>query len=174
MCHWSRPISILLIFALGCSFRVYIPNQIPMTHVIKQLFSFCVSTPIVIPLNVNSPSELSWIIALLLVEKSITFNCVPVYQSLYTTVSWFCSFHSGSVPRGLSHGIPQVHYSLQHNSIPSSTVTTICSVFPQSKGIPSFSNFLPPQRAWLWIFFIQVFLFIISLGYKPSSNIAGF
>ena len=30
MCHWSRPISILLIFALGWLFRVNIPNHIPI------------------------------------------------------------------------------------------------------------------------------------------------
>uniref|UniRef100_A0A5F8GUA0 SCAN box domain-containing protein n=1 Tax=Monodelphis domestica TaxID=13616 RepID=A0A5F8GUA0_MONDO len=101
-------------------------------------------------------------------KNSITFNCTTVYQSLncdkgwkgfhpfhplsqYTMFSWFCSLHSASILGGhsSSHGIPEVHYSFEHNSIPSSTYTTICSAIPQLKGSPSFSNFLPPQRVQL-------------------------
>ena len=93
----------------------------------------------------NSPSALFWDFALqLLVEKSIMFDFTTVYQSLYSMFSWFCSFHSASVPGGYSssHGISPLHYSFEHNSIPSPTDTTICSAIPQL----NFPIFLPPQR----------------------------
>ena len=85
-------------------------------------------------------------------EKSITFNCTTVYQSLCTMFSWFCSFHSASFPRDHSNsrGISPVHYSFEHNSIPSPTYTTICLAIPQLKDIPSFSTSLPPQRVRLY------------------------
>ena len=87
-----------------------------------------------------SPSALFWIIALLPVEKSIMFNCTTMYQSLYTMFSWFFSFHSASIPGGHSNSqeISPVHYSFEHNSIPSPTYTTICLAIPQLKGIHSF------------------------------------
>ena len=52
MCHWTRPISILLIFALEWSSTSLIIS--PLTHVIKQLFFFCVSAPTVLSLDVDS------------------------------------------------------------------------------------------------------------------------
>ena len=78
-----------------------------------------------------SPSVLFWIIALLLLGKFIMFDCTTVYQSLYTMFSWFCSSHSVSVPggRSSSHGIPPVHYSFEHNSIPSPRDTTFSLFF---------------------------------------------
>ena len=120
-----------------------------------------------------SPSALSWIIALLLVEKSIVFDCTTVYQSLYTMFSWFCSVHSALIPGGhsSSHGIPPVHYSFEHNSIPSPTYTTICSAIPQLKGIPLFSSFFATTKSIN--IFVQVFFLIIFLGSKPSSGTAG-
>ena len=119
----------------------------------------------------KSPSELSWIIALLLVEKSITFNCATVYQSLCIRFSWFCSFHSESIPGGLSssHGIPPVHYSFEHNSIPSPAYTTTCSAIPQLKGMPSFSSLLPLQRAQLKIFLHKSFSLWSLWGTNPAS-----
>ena len=100
-----------------------------------------------------SPSALFWIFALqLLVEKSIMFNYTTVYQSLYTMFSWFCSFHSASVPgsHSNSRGISPVYCSFKQYSILSSTYTTICSAIPQLKAIPSFSNFFlkPYLPSW--------------------------
>ena len=99
-------------------------------------------------------SALFWVFALLLVEKSIMFHCTTVYQPLCTLFSWFCSFHSASIPgdHSISYGISPVYYSFEHNSIPSPTYFTICSAIPQLKGIPSFSNFLPPQRVQLFLY----------------------
>ena len=155
MLHWSRPNSILLIFTLGWSFRIYIPIISLLTHVIK-LFFFCILFPqffiwVQIALFLISPSELFWISALLLVEKSIIFNCATVYLTLCTKFSWFCSFHFASILGGHSSspGISPAHYSFEHNSIPSPTDTTICLAIPQLKDIPSFSNSLPPQRVRL-------------------------
>ena len=97
----------------------------PLNHVIQEMFFFCVSAPTVLPLNVSffliSPSALFWIIALLLVETSVTFDRATVYQCLYTMFSWFCSFHSASVPGGhsSSHGVSPIYCSFEHNSIPS-------------------------------------------------------
>ena len=91
-----------------------------------------------------SPSALFWVFALqLLVEKTITLNFTTVYQSLYTRFSWFCSFHSASIPGVFPspHRISPIHCSFPHSSIPSPPYTTICSAIPQLKGIPSFSNF---------------------------------
>ena len=145
----------LLIVAWGDCLVYTSPIISPSTHVFKQLFFFCVSTPTVLLLNVDyfliSPFILLWILALLLVEKSIMFDYTTLYQSLYTTFSWFCSFHSASIPGGHSNscGISPVRYSFEHNSIPSPTYTTICSAIPQLKDIPSFSNSLPPQRMQL-------------------------
>ena len=127
-----------------------------LSHVFKQLFFFCISTPVFLPLYVdvilfNKSSKLSWIIALLLAKEFITFNFTTVYQPLCTMFFWFYSFHSALIPGGLSssHGIPPVNYSFQHSSIPSPADTTICSAIPQWKGIPSFSKSLPPQKACL-------------------------
>ena len=127
----------------------------PSTHGFKQLLFFCVAIPTVLLLNVESfflirPSALFWISALLLVEKSIMFDCTSVYASLYMS-SRFCSFHSASVPGDFSssHRISPIHYSFQHSNIPSPAYTTICSAIPQLKGVSSFSNFLPPQRVRL-------------------------
>ena len=126
----------------------------------------------------NRPSVLFWVFALqLLVKKSITFDLTTVYQSLYTGFSWFCSFHSASVPGDFpsSHRISPFRHSFQHRSIPSPTYTTICSAIPHLKGIPSFSQFvvclsvcLSIKRAQLEIFFLG-----ISLGYKPSNGMYG-
>ena len=120
----------------------------------------------------KSPSALFWVFALqLLVEKTIMFDFTTVYQSLCTMFSWFCSFHSASVPGDYSrsHGISPIHYSFEHNSIPSPTYTTICSAIPQLKGILSFSNFFASTKSAAINIFVQVILPMISLGYKPSS-----
>ncbi|XP_056656085.1 DPY30 domain-containing protein 1 isoform X1 [Monodelphis domestica] len=92
-----------------------------------------------------SSSGLSWVIALLLVEKSVTFDCAIMYR-LYVQ----CSPGSSPFAGGLSssHGIPPVHYSFHQNNIPSPSYTTIYSAISQSMDIPSFSNFLPPQKVW--------------------------
>ena len=153
--------------------------------------SSCISSVLLLPqfflwmwvaaLFFNSPSALLWVFALqLLVEKSITFDCTTVYQSLSTIFSWFCSFHSASVPGGHSnsHGISPVYCSFEHNSILSPTYTTICSAIPQLKDIPSFSNFLPPQRVRLKIFLYKSFflwslwginLAVVWLGQRADS-----
>ena len=106
-----------------------------------------------------SLSELSWIIALLLAEESITFDFTTVYQPLCTMFSWFCSFHSAPIPGDFpsSHRISPFHYSFEHNSIPTPAYTTICLAIPQLKGIHSFSSFLRPQRAQLKIFCTSLF-----------------
>ena len=116
-----------------------------------------------------------WIIALLLVEKSIMFDCTTVYQSLCTTFSWFSSFHSASIPGGCSssHGISPVHYSFEHNSIPSPTDTTICLAIPQFKNIPSIFQFFVTTKSMGINIFVQVFFLVIFLGYKPSSGMVG-
>ena len=118
----------------------------------------------------TGPSCLFWIIALLLAEKSITFNFTTVNTSLFTMFFWFCSFNSSSIPGGLSrsHGIPPVHYSFDHNSIPSPAYTTICSAIPQLKGIPSFSRFLPLQRVQLKIFLHKTFSLWSLWGTNPA------
>ena len=122
-----------------------------------------------------SPSELFWIVALLLAEKSIMFNCTTVYSSLCIIVSWFCSFHSESIPGGHSswHGIPPVHYSFEHNSILSPTDTTICSAIPQWKDIPSFSNFSNHKECGYKYFCRSLFPYYLFWGYKPRSGMAG-
>uniref|UniRef100_A0A5F8G7Z9 WD repeat-containing protein 35 n=1 Tax=Monodelphis domestica TaxID=13616 RepID=A0A5F8G7Z9_MONDO len=96
------------------------------------MFFFFVSASTVLPLDVDtffliSPSGLFWVIALLLVEKSVTFDCATMYPSLCTMFSWFCSSHSASVHGGSpsSHGIPPVLYSFQHNLIPSPHLRTL-------------------------------------------------
>ena len=123
----------------------------------------------------TNPSALFWILALLLVEKSIVLDYTTMYLSLYTTYSWFCSFHSASVPGGhsISHGISPVHYSFEHSSIPSPTY------------IPQFVQPLPIEgHSFIFQFFattenvainnfVQVVFPMISLGYKPSSGMAG-
>ena len=53
MCHWSGPMSILLMVALGWSFRIYIPNHVCIIPYANQLFFFCVSTPVVLPLYMD-------------------------------------------------------------------------------------------------------------------------
>ena len=111
------------------------------------MFSFCVSTPTVLSLVVDtiffliSSSGLSWIIALLSVAKLITYDCPTIFQLLYMMFSWFCSFHSTSVHGGLSslQGNQAVHHFLLHSSIPSPSYTTICSPSPQMRDTPSFS-----------------------------------
>ena len=151
MYQWTRPISILLIVALGWSFRVYIPNHIPINLCWSSSFSSVFLLPqffhcMWMAFFLISPSPLSWIIALLLVGKSIIFDCAKVYLSLCTMFSWFCSFHSASIPGGhsSSHGIPPVHYSFEHNSIPSPTDTTTCSAIPHWRIFTHFPFFLPP------------------------------
>ena len=119
----------------------------------------------------NSPSALVWVFALqLLVERSITFDFTTVYQSLYTGFSWFCSFHSVTVPGDFlsSHRISPFHCSFPHSSIPSPTYTTIGSAIPQLKGIPSFSDFLLPQRERLWIFLYRLFYLWPFWGISPA------
>ena len=118
-----------------------------------------------------SPSALFWIFALLLVEKTIMFDFTRVYQSLYTRFSWFCSFHSATVPGGLSssHGIPPVHYSFEHNSIPSPAYTTICLAIPLLKGIPSISSFFATTKNAAKNIFVQVFFLMISLGVQTQQ-----
>ena len=91
----------------------------------------------------TSPSALFWVFALqLLVEKSITFDYATVYMSLWT-MFWFCSFLSASIPGGhsRSHGINLVHYSFEHNSIPSPADTTICSAIPNWRASLCFPFF---------------------------------
>ena len=122
----------------------------------------------------KSPSALFWFFALqLLVEKTITFNFTTVYQSLYTMFSWFCSFHSASVPGGYSssHGLSPIRYSFEHSSIPSPTYTTICSAIPQLKGISSFSNFLLPQRVWDSFLFHKSLSIVLYLCIAISREI---
>ena len=108
-------------------------------------------------------------------KKTITFRFTTVYPSLYKRFSWFCSFHSASVPGDFpsSHRISPFHYSFQHNSIPSPAYTTICSAIPQLKGVPSFSNFFATTESAAMNIFVQVILFMTSLGYRPSSVMAG-
>ena len=131
MYHSSKPISMLSIFAVEQSFKAQTLIISPLNHMINYMFSFCLSAPTVLSLDVDtflliSPSESSWVIALLLVTKSVTFDCDTMYPSL-CTMFWLCSFHSASLPGGLSssHGISPAHYSFQHNSIPSPADTTI-------------------------------------------------
>ena len=137
MCHRSGPISMLLMFVLGWSFRVYFQIMSELSHVFKQLFFSGVSTPVVLPLHVN----------IVLFNKSLIIvldQCITTaYQPLCTMFFWFCSFHSASIPGGhsSSHRISPVHYSFQHNSIPSPAYTTICSAIPQSRDTRSFFNF---------------------------------
>ena len=157
MHHWSRPITILLIFIIEWSFRGYILNHVPnQTMWSRECFSSAFLLPqfflwMWVVFFLISSSGLSWVIALLLVEKSIKFNCVIMYHSLCTVFSWLFSFCSASIPGGLSssHGIPPVHYFFQHNSIPSSSDTIIYLAIPQLKDIPLFFSFLPPQRVQL-------------------------
>ena len=119
------------------------------THVIKQLFFFCVSTPTVLPLNVESiflicPSILFWIFALLLVEKTIMFNCTTVYLSL-------CTCSPGSAPFTLHQFLEVIPIHKEFLQF----ITTFGTIvfhhhqmpqfiqpFPISMDIPSFSNFL--------------------------------
>ena len=102
-----------------------------------------------------SPSALSWITALLLVEKSITFNCTTMYLSLCILFPWFCFFDFASIPGGhsSSHEIPPVHYSFEHNSIPSPADTMICLATTKSVAINVF---------------VQVSFLMISLGINPA------
>ena len=141
------PISILFIFAIEQSFKTQTPNHISIKQMISHLFSSVFLLPqfflwMWIVFFLISPSELSWIIALLLVEKSIMLDCATVFQSLYTMFSWFCSFHSASIPGGHSnsYGISLVHYSFEF-IIPSPTDTTVCLAISQLKDIHSFSSF---------------------------------
>ena len=54
MCHGSRPNSILFIVALVWSFVLYIPNHILINPCVQAVcFFFRVSTPTVLPLDVN-------------------------------------------------------------------------------------------------------------------------
>ena len=133
----------------------------PPTYEFRQLFFLCVIAPqfflrMWVAFIFKSPWALFWVFASqLLVEKTITLDCTTVYQSLYTEFSWFCSFHSASVPGGYSssHGTSSIHYSFQHNSIPSPTYTTICSAIPQLKDIPSFSNFFCHHKEYSYKYF---------------------
>ena len=104
----------------------------------KQLFFFCVSPPTVLPLSVDSfLSHKSLSIVLdHCIAAGIEDHYVLLYH-IYAMFSWFCSFHSASIPGGLSssHGIPPVHYSFEFNSIPLPTDTTICLAIPQLKDI---------------------------------------
>ena len=167
--------------ALGLLFSIYILNNIFINPCFQAVaFPLCFyshhsSSKHWTVFFLISPSELFWIFALLLIEKSTMFHCTTVYQSLYTTFSWFCSFHSASIPEGLSssHRIPPVHYSFQHSSIPSPTYTTICSAIPQLKGRPSFSSFFATIKSTAKNIFAQVFFLMISLGFKPSNIVAG-
>ena len=80
--------------------------------------------------------------------------------------SWFCPFHSASVAGGhsSSHEIPPVHYSFEHNSIPSPAYTTICSAVPQLKGTPLFSILLTLQRVQLKYFCTSLFSYDLFGG----------
>ena len=153
MYHWLRPNSILLIVGLVRWFIIYIPKISPSAHVFKQLFFFCVVLLpqfflcMWIPFRLISPSALFWIFALLLVEKSIMLDCttVSVYNVLLVLL-----LYSASIPGGhsSSHGIPSVHYSFEHNSIPSPTYYELFSYSP-IEGHSFIFQFLSPQRVQL-------------------------
>ena len=139
----------LLRVAQGWLFSVYIPNNISINPCVEAVvfllcfYSHSSSSEMWRAFFLISPSALFWIIALLLVAKLITCDPLTVFQSLCTMFSWLCSFHSTSV-----HGGPSSSYrnqavqSLERNSVPSPSYTTICSAIPQSRDTPSFSNFL--------------------------------
>ena len=54
MCHQSGPISILLIVDLGGYVQSSSQIMSASSHVFSQLFFFCVSTPVDLPLHVDS------------------------------------------------------------------------------------------------------------------------
>ena len=118
------------------------------------------------------PAELSWISALMLAEESMACDLTTVDPLLCTMFFYFCSFHSASIPGGHSSspGIPPVPQSSGHNSIPSPADATTCSVIPQWKGVPSFSSFLPLQRAQLKIFLHKSFSLRSLWGTNPALN----
>ena len=122
-----------------------------------------------------SPSVLFWIFASLLAEKSIMFNCTTVYQSLYTMFSWFCSFHSTSIAGGHSNsrGISPVHYSFEHNTIPSPKIPQFVLSFSNWRTFPHFPIFFWHHKECSYKHFYTSLFAMISLGYKPSSGMAG-
>ena len=87
MCHLSGPISILLMVVLGWLFRIYFPNHVCIIPCVQAVV-FSSVFPLLsfflcmwISFFSISPSELSWISALLLAEESITFDCTTVLSA---------------------------------------------------------------------------------------------
>ena len=124
----------------------------------------------------KSPSTLFWVFALqLLVEKIIIFDCTIVYLSLYTILSWFCSFHSASVTGDYSTSmeflqfiIPLSTVVFYHQHIPQ-----FVQPFPNWRTYPHFPGFFATTKSLDINIFVQVFFPMISLGHKPSSGMAG-
>ena len=97
--------------------------------------------------------------------------CYIVHPSLCMKFSWFCSFHSTSIPRGLtsSYGIPPDHYSFQHNSIPLLTDTTTCSTRRWSSHFSFFCATMK-KRLSLW----GINLTVVWLDQRAHSLLKSF
>ena len=138
------------------------------------MFFFCISTSKVLSLDEDSVlSHKSLRIVwdhCIAASRRVLCSIVPQCQSLCIKFSWFCSFHSASIPGGhsSSHGVPAVHYSFEHNNIPSPTDTTISLAIPWLKDIPSFPNSLPLQREQLYIFLYTFFSLWSFWGINPA------
>ena len=137
---------------VGC--LVYISPVIsPSTHEFRQLFFFCVTAPTFIPLHVGSflfQKSLRIVLSLCIAATSGEGHYVQLYHSVSVSVyNVLLVLLLSLCINSSSHGISPVHYSFEHNSIPSLTDTTSCLAIPQLKDIPWLSNFLTPQRVWL-------------------------
>ena len=121
----------------------------------NQTFSFCVSIPTVLSLDVDSilcpkSSGLSWIIVLLLVAQLITYDHPTGYPS-YTSFSWFFSFLSVSILE-----VVPVHMEFLQFIIPFSTIVfhhqqipQFVQPFPNWRAYPCFPVFCHyKERSW--------------------------
>ena len=149
------------------------------SYAFKQLFFFCVFTPVVLPLNVDSVlfHESLTIVPDHWISASRGVHCIWFYQCISLCVQ--CS--PGSAPFILyqflegyssSHRIPPVYYSFENNNIPSPECTTTCSAIPQLKGIPLFSSFVlffTTTKSTAKNMFAQVFFPLISLGVQTQQ-----
>ncbi len=151
-----------MIALISSSLEVSSPTISLQSMYSSSCFSFSVFTPTVFPPDVDS--VLSHRSLQIVQDHCIATNGEVHYTRLYHSVSVPSS--PGSAPLTLHQFLEVVPVSmeflhfiipLRHNSIPSPTDTTICSAIPQLKGIPSFSNFWPPQRVQLWIFLYRSF-----------------
>ena len=88
MCHQSGPISILLIVSLGWLLQSTSQIMSTSSHVFMQLFFFCVSTPVLLPLHVD----------IILCNKSLTIvlnQCIAASGGVYYI--WFYHIVSACV-----------------------------------------------------------------------------